>query len=206
MYAVIETGGKQYRVEVGSELAIERLDVEPGQAFEFERVLLVADDGATVVGRPLVEGAHVTASIVRQDRADKIVVFKYKPKARSRVKRGHRQEQTVIRVSDIVHGDRSAAALLDAARAAQRQSEVEAAEAAAKRAESDRAIADQLASSRAGTAAPAETPKRAGVGARVRAQRPDRPTGSTPGGRTQAPEAPARPKAPRPARAPKKDQ
>jgi len=110
MYAVIETGGKQYRVEVGSEIEVERLAGDPGSEVVLDRVLLVADEAEASVGRPLVEDARVTASVVRQARGDKIIVFKYRPKARRRVKKGHRQELTVLRVADIVHQGRSAAA------------------------------------------------------------------------------------------------
>ena len=153
MYAVIETGGKQYRVEVGTVLAVERLEGDPGQQLEIERVLLVADGDEAAIGRPVVEGARVTASVVRQDRADKVIVFKYRPKARRRVKHGHRQEQTVLRIDDIVHGGRSAAALSEAARADDQRRAVEAVEAAELLAAADRAIADQLAASRARAAA-----------------------------------------------------
>jgi large subunit ribosomal protein L21 len=149
MYAVIETGGKQYRVEVGSQIEVEYLDAEPGQTLDLERVLLVADGDATAIGRPLVEGARVSAEVVRQDRGDKIVVFKYRPKARSRVKHGHRQEQTVLRVADIVHGDRSAASLAEAARTERARLEAAAAEGAARQAAADRALADKLAAGQA---------------------------------------------------------
>src|SRR5438045_1886880 len=91
MYAVIETGGKQYRVEVGTELEVERLEVEPGQAITLERVLLVADGAYTSIGRPLVADAVVSAEVVRQDRGDKVIAFKYRPKARRRIKQGDRQ-------------------------------------------------------------------------------------------------------------------
>lgn len=109
MYAVIETGGKQYRVEVGTELEVELLDVEPGKTVSFDRVLLVADGDDAAIGRPVVDGAAVSAEVVRQTRGEKLIVFKYRPKARSRVKKGHRQELTVLRVSDIVFGGKSAA-------------------------------------------------------------------------------------------------
>ena len=109
MYAVIETGGKQYRVELGSELAVERLDAAPGATVEFERVLLVADGDAAQIGTPIVADALVTGEVVRQDRGEKVIVFKYRPKARHRAKKGHRQEQTVVRVADIRFNGRSAA-------------------------------------------------------------------------------------------------
>jgi large subunit ribosomal protein L21 len=109
MYAVIETGGKQYRVEVGTELEVELLDVEPGKTITLERVLLVADGSNSTIGRPLVSGAEVSAEIVRQTRGEKLISFKYRPKARSRVKKGHRQELTVLRINDITFGGKSAA-------------------------------------------------------------------------------------------------
>jgi large subunit ribosomal protein L21 len=109
MYAVIETGGKQYRVEVGTELEVELLDVEPGRTITLERVLLVGDGADSSIGRPLVEGAEVSAEVVRQARGEKLISFKYRPKARSRVKKGHRQELTVLRINDITFGGKSAA-------------------------------------------------------------------------------------------------
>src|SRR6187431_3616429 len=109
MYAVIETGGKQYRVEVGTELEVELLDVEPGKTVTIDRVLLVADGDESTIGRPLVADASVSAEVVTQTRGPKLISFKYRPKARSRVKKGHRQELTVLRVTDVKLGDRSAA-------------------------------------------------------------------------------------------------
>jgi large subunit ribosomal protein L21 len=109
MYAVIETGGKQYRVEVGTELEVELLDVEPGKTIRLDRVLLVADGADASIGRPLVDGAAVSAEVLRRDRGDKVIAFKYRPKARRRVKKGHRQELTVLRISDIVLDGKSAA-------------------------------------------------------------------------------------------------
>ena len=158
MYAVIETGGKQYRVEVGSEIEVEYLDAEPGQTLELDRVLLVADGDATAIGRPLVDEAHVSASVVRQDRGDKVVVFKYRPKARSRVKHGHRQELTVLRVADIVHGSRSALKLAEAAKTERERLEAAAAEEAAERAAADKALAEKLASAQAPSTATGESP------------------------------------------------
>jgi large subunit ribosomal protein L21 len=109
MYAVIETGGKQYRVEVGTELEVESLDAELGKTIKIERVLLVADGDAASIGRPVVDGAEVSVEIVRQTRGEKLINFKYGPKTRRRVKKGHRQELTVLRVSDIVLNGKSAA-------------------------------------------------------------------------------------------------
>lgn len=109
MYAVIETGGKQYRVEVGTELEVERLEAGPGESVAFDRVLLVADGDAASIGRPVVANASVAAEVVRRERGEKLISFKYRPKARRRVKKGHRQELTLIRISDIVLDGKSAA-------------------------------------------------------------------------------------------------
>ena len=109
MYAVIETGGKQYRVEVGTELEVELLDVEPGKTVTLDRVLLVADGDEAAIGQPVVGGATVSAEVLRQARGEKVIAFKYRPKARRRVKKGHRQELTVLRINDITFGGKSAA-------------------------------------------------------------------------------------------------
>lgn len=158
MYAVIETGGKQYRVELGTEIEIDRLDAAPGETIELGRVLLLADGDEAQVGRPTVDGATVSASVVGQQQGDKIVVFKYRPKARRRVKKGHRQDLTLVRVSDIVFNGRSAA---KAAEVQTREAEAER-EAAAKEAESkaaaDRALAAKL-EAEAKAAAEAEAAK-----------------------------------------------
>ena len=145
MYAVIETGGKQYRVEVGTELEVELLDAEPGNTITLDRVLLVADGDEASIGRPLVADAAVSAEVIRRDRGEKLISFKYRPKARTRVKKGHRQELTVLRISDITLNGKSAAkesakANKDAA-AERKRAEA----AAAKQAEADAALASKLA-------------------------------------------------------------
>ncbi len=156
MYAVIETGGKQYRVEVGTELEIELLEEGAGETVAFERILLVADGDAASIGRPIVENASVSAEVLRRDRGDKVISFKYRPKARRRVKKGHRQELTVIRISDIVLDGKSAAAEY-AEVEAKRKTEREKLQAAAKRqAEQDAAIAAKLAADAAAAAPKAE--------------------------------------------------
>jgi large subunit ribosomal protein L21 len=145
MYAVIETGGKQYRVEVGTELQVELLDAEAGDAVQLERVLLVADGDTAAIGRPLVANASVAAEVVRRERGEKTISFKYRPKARRRVKKGHRQELMVLRISDIVLDGKSAAgeaAQVESARRSERQ-RLEAA--ARKQGEADAALAAKLA-------------------------------------------------------------
>ncbi|HEY7524630.1 MAG TPA: 50S ribosomal protein L21 [Candidatus Limnocylindrales bacterium] len=163
MYAVVETGGKQYRVELGTELEVELVDGEPGQSITFDRVLLVADGDATAIGRPLVDGAVVDAEVVRQERGEKLVVFKYRPKARRRVKKGHRQQLTLLRVTDLRVGGKSAA---EAARRAERDAKTERQrleEAASRQAAEDAALAARLAErskADAGTAEDTARPSR----------------------------------------------
>jgi large subunit ribosomal protein L21 len=169
MYAVIETGGKQYRVEVGTELAVELLAVEPGQEITLDRVLLVADGDEAAIGRPVVDGAVVNATVLRNDRAAKVVSFKYKPKARRRVKKGHRQEQTVLRITDVTLNGRSAAEEARKAADAKRTERQRLEEAAAVQAAADAALAATLAGKAAAAApAEAEAPKKS----RARAARP----------------------------------
>ena len=158
MYAVIETGGKQYRVELGSELAVERLDALPGTTVNFERVLLVADGDNAQVGTPTVADALVTADVLRQDRGEKLIVFKYRPKARHRAKKGHRQEQTVLRVADIRFNGRSAADEAGAQKKDQQAERKQAQADAEKKAAADQALAAKLAED-AAKAEKAETVK-----------------------------------------------
>lgn len=104
MYAVIETGGKQYRVKPGDLLEVERLPAEPGATVELDRVLMIGGDGEPAIGAPLVEGARVVAEVVDQVKADKIIVYKFKAKVRYRRKQGHRQRLTRLRITDIRRG------------------------------------------------------------------------------------------------------
>ena len=104
MYAVIRTGGKQYRVASGQVIKIERLDGEVGDTVAFEQVLMVGGEqaaGEPRIGSPLVEGARVTAEVLEQGKAPKIIVFKKKRRKNYRRRRGHRQLQTVLRIRDI---------------------------------------------------------------------------------------------------------
>ena len=151
MYAVIETGGKQYRVEVGTELEIERLEAAPGEAVAFDSVLLIADGDAASIGRPLVANASVSGEIVRRDRGEKLISFKYRPKARRRVKKGHRQELSVVRISDIVLEGKSAAKDLAKAEEARKTERQRLEAAARKQAEQDAALAAKLAADKAKT-------------------------------------------------------
>jgi large subunit ribosomal protein L21 len=153
MYAVIESGGKQYRVELGAEIQVDRLDARPGDAITLDRVLLVADGDSTAVGRPVVDGASVSAQVLRQERGDKIVVFKYKPKARARVKKGHRAELTTLRIADIAFGGKSAAKEAERAESRKSKATREAEQQAEEKAAADRELAARLASAAAATEA-----------------------------------------------------
>ena len=110
MYAIVETGGKQYRVKTGDTIAVERLSGEPGETLDLGRVLLIAGngDGETRVGTPGVAGAIVRAEVVEHGRGEKIVVFRYKSKVRYRRKTGHRQSLTRVRITDILLDGQSA--------------------------------------------------------------------------------------------------
>ena len=100
MYAIIETGGKQVKVEVGSKIYVEKLDAEVGSEVTFDKVLLVGGE-STKVGSPLVEGATVVAKVEKQGKEKKILVFKYKSKANYRRKQGHRQPYTCLVIEAI---------------------------------------------------------------------------------------------------------
>ena len=101
MYAVVNTGGKQYKVQKGETLRIEKIPGEVGTRVTFDKVLMVADGENVRVGQPLLEKAAVLASIVEQDKAKKIIVFKYKRRKRYRRKQGHRQPYTAVRIDGI---------------------------------------------------------------------------------------------------------
>lgn len=101
MYAVIKTGGKQYRVEQGDLLKIEKLEIATGDTVEFDQVLLVADGDKVTVGQPLVSGATVTAEVVEQGRHDKIRIVKVRRRKHYRKQAGHRQWYTAVRITGI---------------------------------------------------------------------------------------------------------
>jgi large subunit ribosomal protein L21 len=101
-FAVIQTGGKQHRVEPGQTIEVDKLPVEEGQTVELTDVLLVSDENGVRHGRPLLDGAKVVGRVVKQTRGPKIIVFKYKPKVRYRKKTGHRQALTRIEIEEIV--------------------------------------------------------------------------------------------------------
>lgn len=101
MFAVIKTGGKQYRVTPDDVIQIERISGEAGDEVSFNDVLMLADDGKTAVGTPLVDGARVTGTLLEQTRGEKIIIFKKKRRKNYRRRNGHRQDLSVVRITDI---------------------------------------------------------------------------------------------------------
>ncbi|MCZ7585100.1 MAG: 50S ribosomal protein L21 [Deltaproteobacteria bacterium] len=101
MYAVIETGGQQYKVKEGDTLKVERLDGDVGSKLTFDKILVIGDEGDTKLGRPYVDGARVESEIVAQDRHRKVIVFKYRRRKGYQKKQGHRQPFTKVRITKV---------------------------------------------------------------------------------------------------------
>ena len=101
MYAVIKTGGKQYRVQQGDVIYVEKLDCQAGETVTFDEVLLVSNEAGTTVGAPLVRGAKVEGKVLSQVKSAKVVVYKYKAKKNERKKQGHRQPYTKVEIAAI---------------------------------------------------------------------------------------------------------
>jgi large subunit ribosomal protein L21 len=104
IYAVIEIGGKQYKVAPKQTIEVERLDVAEGDAVELDKVLFIGGDGDPLVGNPIIKGARVVATSLGETKGEKVIVFKYKSKVRYRRKKGHRQTYTKILVNEIIKG------------------------------------------------------------------------------------------------------
>jgi large subunit ribosomal protein L21 len=104
MYAVIKTGGKQYRVETGAQLRVETLAAKVGEAVSFAEVLLVGNGDAVKVGAPFVSGAKVKATVLKHGRGDKVRIFKLRRRKHFQKTQGHRQDYTEVRIDDIVQG------------------------------------------------------------------------------------------------------
>jgi large subunit ribosomal protein L21 len=102
MYAIIRTGGRQYRAEVGATIDVEKLPYEVGDSIDLAEVLLIADGDSASIGQPLVDGALVKATVVDQYRDRKVIVWKYRPKQRYRRLKGHRQSYTRLRIDEII--------------------------------------------------------------------------------------------------------
>ncbi len=205
MYAVIETGGKQYRVEVGTELEVELLDAEPGASITLDRVLLVADGDVSAIGRPVVADAAVEAEVVRRDRGEKVVSFKYRPKARRRVKKGHRQELTVLRITDVKLNGKSAAAAMAKAEEA-RKTERQRLEDAALAEKLAKASAAKAPAKKPATKAEAKPAAKTTAAKTTTKATPAKAAPKTPRAKTQSGAADAKPAAKPKPRATKKDE
>ena len=101
MYAVVQTGGKQYRVSLGDVINVEKLNVEVGQKVVLDEVIALSGDGETIVGKPFVDGASVECEVLGQGKAKKLIIYKYKAKKDYRKKQGHRQPYTQLKVTNI---------------------------------------------------------------------------------------------------------
>ncbi len=101
MYAIIETGGKQYRVQQGDTIFVEKLALEADQSIDFDALLIGGEDGSVTIGKPIVEGAKVSAKVIGQVKGEKIIIFKYKSKKTYRRKQGHRQPYTKLEITGI---------------------------------------------------------------------------------------------------------
>jgi len=152
MFAVIKTGGKQYRVAADQTLEVEKLAGNAGDAVVFDKVLMVAGDGEPMVGAPNVEGASVAGEIVEQKRGPKIIIFKKRRRKNSRSKNGHRQDLTLVRITDILTGGKKPAAK-KAKAAAEKLETQEKPKAAAPKTEAPKA-AEKPAAKASGAAAP----------------------------------------------------
>lgn len=104
MYAVVDSGGKQYRVEPGRTLVLDRLDAEAGATVTFDRVLLIGDEDSVTLGTPTVSGATVRGTVLEHGRGPKVIVFRFRPKAHYRRRTGHRSELTRVRIDEIATG------------------------------------------------------------------------------------------------------
>ena len=150
MFAVIKTGGKQYKVAPNDVLRIEKIAGEPGDTVELGSVLMVGGEDGLTIGAPLVEGAAVAAEVIEQGRADKIIVFKKKRRKNYRRRNGHRQHQTVLRITEILTGGKTSSQVKAAkAEPAPAQPAPEQAEAAPKEAPAEKTPAKEAAPKKA---------------------------------------------------------
>jgi large subunit ribosomal protein L21 len=156
MYAVVSSGGKQYRVEAGSTLTLERLDGEPGASITFDRVLLIGDGDDVTIGTPVVAGASVSGTVLGDELGPKLVIFKFKQKVKYRRRTGHRQHLTRVRIDTINPTQAKKAGTKAKADAAEGTTEGPARKAAPRRAPRSRAVA----STEAAVDTAAEKPKR----------------------------------------------
>ena len=161
MYAVVSSGGKQYRVEPGITLTMERIDAEAGAPFTFDRVLLIGDGDRVTVGTPVVGGATVSATVLGEELGPKLVIFKFKQKVKYRRRTGHRQHLVRVRIDAINADGESKRAKATKADDAPKASKAEAADEAPKKAPAKRASRATAASAKAASMPAEEKPKAA---------------------------------------------
>lgn len=185
MYAIVRTGGKQYRVEEGRSVVVERLPVEEGETVELKDVLLIAQNDDVTVGAPIIDGARVVAEVEENGRHKKIVVFKYKAKVRARTKNGHRQRFTKLAVREILLPGQEP----KTAKPKRRTKKDEAAEATPAEAQVETVVAEPEAEAPVAEPAVEEKPKRTRRAAPKAAAADDKPKAP------RAKRTPAKPKA-----------
>jgi len=188
MYAVVTTGGKQYRVEAGSELIVERLAAEPGASITFDRVLLVGDGEAITVGSPIVDGATVSGTVLGEELGPMLIIFKFKQKVKDRRTAGHRQHLTRVRIDEISAGGKRSKAEPAAADQPEPSEKAETKKAETKKAETKKARATETsAEATETTAEPTDTTAEATDGKADKAEAAEAPAKPA---RTRKPAAP----------------
>jgi large subunit ribosomal protein L21 len=181
MFAVVSSGGKQYRVEPGSTVVVDRVASEPGAQITFDRVLLIGDGDATTVGSPLVSGASVSGTVLGKELGPKLVIFKFKQKVKYRRRTGHRQHLTLVRIDEInAEGRAKAKAKPKAEAEPEPRAEASATAAEAKpkartsRARTAKPKATEAKASAPAAEAAAEKPKRRAPARARKAEQPDK--------------------------------
>jgi large subunit ribosomal protein L21 len=184
MFAVVSSGGKQYRVEPGSTVVVDRVASEPGATITFDRVLLIGDGDETTIGSPLVSGASVSGTVLREELGPKLVIFKFKQKVKYRRRTGHRQHLTLVRIDEInAEGRAKAKPRAKAERQAKAEPEAEAAPVATPKPRTSRPRtakpkAEEPEASASAASAPdkkaAEKPKRRAPARAKKAQEPEK--------------------------------
>lgn len=201
MFAVVSSGGKQYRVEPGSTVLVDRVATEPGASITFDRVLLIGDGDSTTVGTPLVSGASVSGTVVREELGPKLVIFKFKQKVKYRRRTGHRQHLSLVRIDEITADGRTVKAETPANSEPKAKAEPKPKRATRSKpaAEAEAATATTEASAPEASA-PAEEAKPKARTTRARAAKPKAEAAEASGPEETAPESDAKPRRRAPAR------
>jgi large subunit ribosomal protein L21 len=201
MFAVVSSGGKQYRVEPGSTVLVDRVATEPGASITFDRVLLIGDGDSTTVGTPLVSGASVSGTVVREELGPKLVIFKFKQKVKYRRRTGHRQHLSLVRIDEITADGRTVKAETPAKAEPNAKAEPKPKRATRSKpaAEAEAATATTEASAPEASA-PAEEAKPKARTTRARAAKPKAEAAEASGPEETAPESDAKPRRRAPAR------